>query len=336
VDTILIVARIGLAGVFTVAAVAKLADRRGSREALEAFRVPSALVPIAVWALPVAELAAAVLLVFEATAVYGALLALLLLGAFILGIRAAISRGEAPECHCFGQIHSRPAGRETLVRNSVLAAIAVLILLGGGGPGLGAWSDGADSDRIVAAVAGLLLLGLGLVALSLWDENRRLRGVESGPPHPEPFAPGDQLPDVLVKTPAGETVHSRDVLASTSRSLLVFISATCGPCHALLPELGQWRKMLEGRLTIHVIAAGDEAENLRLAQPHDLPILLDPGGSASTDLRVLGTPSALEVDSDGRVLTPAAPGAPAVEGLIRAAVKRGDPPPLQVHAYEGR
>ncbi len=47
--------------------------------------------------------------------------ALLLLLAFAGGVARAMSRGQAPDCHCFGQIHSEPAGPSTLIRNAVLA-----------------------------------------------------------------------------------------------------------------------------------------------------------------------------------------------------------------------
>src|SRR4051812_49096998 len=100
--------------------MAKLADLPGSRQALEDFRVPSAFVPAGVVALPLAELTAGVLLVVAPTARSGAALAALLLMAFIIGISSALRRGQAPACHCFGQISSQPAGAETLTRNVVL------------------------------------------------------------------------------------------------------------------------------------------------------------------------------------------------------------------------
>src|SRR5436190_7971658 len=101
VDTVLIAARLGLAAVFVVAALAKLADLPGSRRALEDFGVPSGLVPAGAVALPICELIAAVLLIPASTARAGAVLAVVLLLAFIAGIAAALRRGKTPECHCF-------------------------------------------------------------------------------------------------------------------------------------------------------------------------------------------------------------------------------------------
>ena len=148
-------ARLILFAVFAVAGVAKLLDREGSREAARGFGVPESLAGASGSGLPVAELTAAVLLLFPSTAQAGAILALVLLGAFIVAIAAAMARGEAPDCHCFGALHSEPAGAKTLVRNVILAAIAAFVLVTG--PGASPWGWIADLDTtqtwLLAAVA---------------------------------------------------------------------------------------------------------------------------------------------------------------------------------------
>ena len=108
-----------LAVVFIVAAIGKLLDVEGSRRALVEFGVPVRATRLGAVLLPFAELAVAILLLFVPTARWGALGALLLLLAFSAGVARAMSRGEAPDCHCFGQIHSEPAGRSTLIRNAL-------------------------------------------------------------------------------------------------------------------------------------------------------------------------------------------------------------------------
>ncbi len=67
------VLRLILAGVFALAGVTKLLDRRGSQQSLQDFGVPNGLIPALVIALPLAELLAAVALLPQATAIYGAL-----------------------------------------------------------------------------------------------------------------------------------------------------------------------------------------------------------------------------------------------------------------------
>ena len=123
-------ARLLLALVFAVAGVAKLRDRAGTRDALEGFGVPGNLVRTLAVVVPLAELAVAGLLVPAQTAAAGALGALLLLGVFTGAIGWNLAHGRAPECHCFGQLHSAPTSWRTLARNGVLLAIAAFALAG--------------------------------------------------------------------------------------------------------------------------------------------------------------------------------------------------------------
>src|SRR5215217_821858 len=141
-DSFLLVARLLLALVFAVAGVAKLADREGSRRAIVDFGVPSALAAPLGLLLPLAELAVAASLLAASTAWWGALGALALLSVFVVGISINLAHGHTPDCHCFGQLHSAPAGWKTLARNGVLAVVAGFILWEGydGGPGLSALS----------------------------------------------------------------------------------------------------------------------------------------------------------------------------------------------------
>src|SRR6476659_9245030 len=113
-DTTLLIARLILAAVFAVAGVAKLIDREGSREGLEGFGVPPRLAKPGGIVLPLLEIATAVLLLPVATAWYGGVIALVLLLAFIGGIAYNMTQGRTPDCHCFGSLHSEPAGWSTL------------------------------------------------------------------------------------------------------------------------------------------------------------------------------------------------------------------------------
>jgi uncharacterized membrane protein YphA (DoxX/SURF4 family) len=128
-DEVRLVVRLILAGVFAVAGAAKLADLQGSRAAVAGFGVPERLVgPVAIL-LPMAELAAAALLIPAATASAGATVALVLLFALSLGVAVGIARGRTPDCHCLGQLHSEPTGPRTLGRNFGLALVATLVVV---------------------------------------------------------------------------------------------------------------------------------------------------------------------------------------------------------------
>src|SRR5215217_7912009 len=139
---ILLTTRLLLAAVFAMAGVAKLADRPGSRQAITDFGLPFSLTAPLGLLLPLAELAVAAALIPASTALYGATGALALLLLFIVGIGVNLARGRKPECHCFGQLHSAPAGWSTLVRNGALAALAGLVVwqgYDGAGPSAVSW-----------------------------------------------------------------------------------------------------------------------------------------------------------------------------------------------------
>jgi peroxiredoxin/uncharacterized membrane protein YphA (DoxX/SURF4 family) len=321
-STALIVARLMLATVFTVAALAKLADRPGSRKALDGFGVPPHFVAAAVVALPVAELCAAILLLPSSTARAGAVLGAALLAVFVAGIVGAMRQGRTPDCHCFGQLHSKPAGAETVARNMVLLCIALFVAVAGAGPSFGSWISDHDAAQAALVGMGFVTAILAFACHSLWQENRGLKGY--GPQAATALATmgiGQRAPAFSLQDLDGATVSSDDLLGD-QRAVLVFISSSCGPCAALLPNLARWKEHLAGRLGIHVIAAGDDVELRRLAAEHRIEMLLDPGGSVSRAWGVPATPSGIEIETGGTVATLPASGAPAVEGLIRVALKR--------------
>jgi uncharacterized membrane protein YphA (DoxX/SURF4 family)/thiol-disulfide isomerase/thioredoxin len=326
-DTALLVARALLVVVFVVAGVAKLADMPGSRKALEGFGLPRRLVPAGVVAVPIGELITALLLIPAGTARIGALLAVALLATFAGAIWAAMRRGQAPDCHCFGQIHSRPAGQETLVRNGILGGVALFVLIGGG-PSYSDWASNSSGNRIAMAVLALLVVVLGYACFTLWQQVRRPAAGHAPLPT---VKPGEAVADVLLRTTEGKPVQLSDVIASDTPTVLVFTSATCGPCEALVPELVRWQRALDGRLAIQVIAAGEEATNQRIAEEQGLALFLDEPATALTAHGIPGTPGAVEVGPDGRVRTPPVAGAPAVQALIRTSLTRPDAPALELH-----
>src|SRR5215216_4378348 len=121
-DTALLIGRLLLIIVFAVAGVAKLADRKGSRQAIIDFGLPRSFVTPLSILVPLCELAVAAALIPAQSAWWGALGALALLLAFIAGISFNLARGRKPECHCFGQLHSSSCGRVTTAAGLVRLA----------------------------------------------------------------------------------------------------------------------------------------------------------------------------------------------------------------------
>jgi uncharacterized membrane protein YphA (DoxX/SURF4 family)/thiol-disulfide isomerase/thioredoxin len=326
-DSFALALQLLLAAVFAAAGVGKFLDRAGSRRALAAFGVPAAVVPAAAVLLPAAELATAVALLFHATARWGAVAALVLLLAFIWGIARALSRGEAPDCHCFGQLHSAPAGRGTLVRNAVLAALAAVVVVHGPGTPLDTWVDARSAAELVAVAVGILAAALGAVSLRLWLDNRGLRGdldreraVIAGFPPGLPV--GSPAPSFALKDLHGETVSLEGLLESGRPLALIFVSPSCGPCASLLPELARWQPTLSERLGIGLVSTGSAVDNQGAQHLGLNNVLLQDDAEVLQAYRIRGTPSAVMVSPDGVIASTAAGGAPAIEPLIRVALRQ--------------
>jgi uncharacterized membrane protein YphA (DoxX/SURF4 family)/thiol-disulfide isomerase/thioredoxin len=297
---LLLIARLLLALVFFVAGVLKIADLKGSRQAIIDFGVPSSLASPLRVLLPLVELSVAAALIPLATAWWGALGALVLLLLFIVGIGINLARGNTPDCHCFGQLHSAPAGWSTLIRNGLLACVAVFILLGGwNNPGAGvtsvtSWLEALTITQLVTLIGGLVLLGL--VAGQWWLLMHLLRQngrflvrlealeelVAAGGGVAAPTAPsqnghaqgglpvGAQAPSFSLQGLYGETMTLGALRAQGKPVMLVFTDPGCGPCNALLPEVGRWQQEHAQRLTIALISRGDLEENRAKSTEHGL------------------------------------------------------------------
>ena len=125
----LLVARLLLGGMFTIAAVAKLSDRDGARRAVAAFGVPKAAAAITGSAIIATEFGIVALLL--AAPGYGAAAALIALAVLSAVLLQSLVRGQSVECHCFGRLSSGPLGWPALARNGCFAALAGFVALDG-------------------------------------------------------------------------------------------------------------------------------------------------------------------------------------------------------------
>jgi peroxiredoxin/uncharacterized membrane protein YphA (DoxX/SURF4 family) len=326
--TLVLILRLVLAGVLGTAGIAKLLDQEGSRRALGDFGVPAGAVPVVAILLPLVELATAVALIPQETARWAAVAAIVLMLAFMVGIARAMAQGRAPDCHCFGQIHSAPAGRGTLVRNGVLAGLAAIIVVYGSGPSLGSWvSDRVGSELVAVAVA-VVAIFLAALAVQLWMENRSLRReLEDAEGKLALFPPGlpagTPAPSFALKDLHGETVTLESLRAGGQHVLLVFVGASCGPCYLLLPHLRRWQATLADRLTVAIISTGSEEENQDVIEEHGIEgIFLHDGSQTLDAYRVSGTPTSVLVTPDGRIARSSIVGARTLEPLIRMTLKQ--------------
>ncbi len=137
---VLVLAQSVLAAVFAWSAVGKAAGRArfaDFRDELAGMGLlPRAAVTPVAAAVVAAEAAVPPLLVWPGARGAGLLVALALLTAFAGAIAVVLARGTVASCRCFGGSPA-PFGRRHLVRNGVLAAVAVggLVAVGRGGGG---------------------------------------------------------------------------------------------------------------------------------------------------------------------------------------------------------
>jgi peroxiredoxin/uncharacterized membrane protein YphA (DoxX/SURF4 family) len=345
VSAILLVARLLLALVFVVAGLAKLFDIAGSRRAVGEFGVPERLAAPLGTVLPFVELGAGLALVPTVTARIGALVALALLSSFVVAISVALARGHKPECHCFGHVHSAPAGWPTLLRNIMLIALTACVLaVGWSNPGASAtgWIASLDATQAIGLLAGVGIAGavcfLAWFSLQLLYQNGRLLarieavegrlGVPAATPSTEVRAAnglpvGSPAPGFSVGDLEGEARSLESILSPRRPVLLVFSDPGCGPCTALLPEIGVWQRERVSELTIVLVSRGDATQNQAKAAAFGLSnVLLQEAREIAELYQAHGTPSAVLVDGNGRIASPLAGGADAIRGLLAQAVGR--------------
>lgn len=341
-DVALLVARLVLAAVFAVAGVSKLADLKGSQDAIKGFGLPEALAPSLGLLLPLAELTIAVTLLFGATAWAASLAAAALLLAFVAGISINLARGRKPDCHCFGQLHSEPIGPNILIRNGVLLALAAFVAVEGySSPGTSAtnWIDTLSAVEVTGLV---IVVVLAAMAAAQWyflfnviRQNGRLilrletletQGPSGGEPRELPAqAPtpvfglpvGSTAPGFSLSGLFGETMTLGAFQAQGNPVLLLFTSPSCVPCTALMPDIAVWQRERSDRFTTVMLSAGDiDSVRAKMREHGITNVLLDPNNGIAMTYAFAGTPGAVVVGTDGTIASPVAAGIDAIRDLV--------------------
>ncbi|MDQ2740820.1 MAG: TlpA family protein disulfide reductase, partial [Chloroflexota bacterium] len=296
---------------------------------------------------PLVEMVLALLLLLPLTAWCGALGAAALLALFLAGMGRSMIRGEAPDCHCFGQIHSEPVGWPTIARNGGLLVVALVAASPGPrqtAPGIADWTSHLTTGETVLA---FLILGVAVLVVGQWiviletvRQNGRLLvrldtlvttlaeggAVVSGP-RPASVAPpagppvGSSAPAFALPDLSGQTVALETILATDRPAMLVFTSPDCAPCNALMPDLGRWQAEYSEDLAITIISRGTVEENRKKSAEHGLQnILLQELRELEMAYGVNGTPSAVVIETDGRIVSELATGADAMLRLLNRAL----------------
>ena len=328
---ILVLLRIALSAIFGIAGVTKLIDPPGTREAVKNFGAPDPLAPSLAIALPIVELAIAAGLLFNNTARVSALAALLMLILFVVAISVNLARGQTHDCHCFGQLYSRPLGWPTLVRNLIFALGSVFVL----------WQSGTNTGSNILSTLALLnssewLLLLGVIAVVvgvlIYLQRRQKHLPLETPAAPSGLPLDSVAPPFELTAYAGGTVSLAQLLAYGKPLLLIFTNPTCGPCVALFAEVKDWQQSHREQLTIALISFGTIKENfVNVARNRLGQVLLQQEREVADQYGAHVTPTAVVVNTDGRIASPLAAGADEIRKLLTTVLGNSHPSPHHHH-----
>ncbi len=334
-EIVLLVIRLLLATVFGVAGIAKLFDPAGSEKAFADFGVPKPLAKPLVYLLPATELLIAGSLLFVQSSWFGAVGAAGLLLIFSAGMLYQMAKGNAPDCHCFGQIHSEPVGVTSVLRNVALLVLAAFLAAQGRtGQGLNLVNSNQDIMQFVIGIAVVVLLGAVVFLLKRISEQqtqimRRIELMElvardgssverDGVGHPHEGLPiGAQFPVFEIPDIIGTPISLASLKAEGKPVLFFFVSPTCTPCKALVPEFEQWQRGLGDKVKMVFVSNGKPEENLeKFGENAFETLLLQKDREVAELVRAKWTPTAVLMDRNGRIASHIAAGDTAIRELI--------------------
>jgi peroxiredoxin/uncharacterized membrane protein YphA (DoxX/SURF4 family) len=335
-NNLLFILRILLVAIFGVAGFAKLHDLSGSKKAVEGFGVPGSLAKPLGILLPITEIAIAISLLFVQTSWFGAIGAAALLGIFIAGMTYQWFQGNAPDCHCFGQVHSQPVSPKSIIRNVIFIIPAVvLIYFGKDRQGLDLFNTNnnvlTDSPMTpILIFIGLAVIGLlaavvyflkqiseqqvqimrrieileftahdGTKEVEREDVKNPTQGLTIGA-----VAPEFELPDLN-----GKRFGLKDLLKPQKTTAFFFVSPTCNPCGALLPEIEGWQEQFKDRLNFVFVSSGEAKDNAdKLGGNTFKQVLLQKDREVAELFKAQWTPTVVLVSPEGRIASHLAAG----------------------------
>ena len=301
-------------GIFGIAGITKLLDQRGTREAVVNFGAPRSLAPAIALVLPLAELSIAAGLLFSTSVWWSALAALLVLGLFIFAISVNLLRGQTHDCHCFGQLYSRPLGWPTLVRNIVFTIAAVFLIQQATGNSiptlvevLGAWQLTVLMAAFVAVVG---------VAIYL-----QRRATNKAPSEVDGLPIDAVAPNFELEAYSGGTQSLSELLEFGKPLLLLFTNPKCSPCLVLFEEIKDWQDSHQDQLTIALLTRGTIKENfVNIARNGLGHVLFQGEHQVAEKYQARSTPSAVMINTNGRIASPIAGGAEEIRKLLQTFV----------------
>src|SRR5262249_52323915 len=129
----------------------------------------------------------------------------------------------------------------------------------------------------------------------------------------QPVRIGNDIPEFALHDIKGREITS-DYFKG-KQTLVTFWSTTCPHCVNMMDDLTEWdRTRGNDEPELVVFSDGDKAahEEIELSSP----IILDEGYKTANKLGMFGTPSAILVNEDGKIVSETAIGAPDIWSLV--------------------
>ncbi|MEZ5344012.1 MAG: thioredoxin fold domain-containing protein [Pyrinomonadaceae bacterium] len=340
-DILLLTIRLFLFGIFALAGIGKLLDPEGSRKAVREFGVPDGISkPVAIL-LPITEIAVAILLLPVQVSWFGAIGGGALMLIFIGGMLWQMWQGNAPDCHCFGQIHSEPVSIKSLLRNAAFVVLALFLIFQGRenqGYDLFNPANEFSETNAMQIIIGIAVLGfltaivyfLNKISGQQVQIMRRIEVLElishdggkeveredvKDPAFGLPIGasvPAFEIADIYGKKTGFETI-----LPAGKPSLMFFVSPSCNPCEALKPEIVEWQKELNDKVNFVFVSSGKSKDNEKKFPESEFGrIYLQKENEIADLLRAEWTPTALFIASDRSIASRPAAGDSAIRELI--------------------
>lgn len=302
VETLLLGSIILVSFVLLVSGAAKLADPRGTHDALVALRIPARRLHRALAVgLPLVELllAVALWLPWPPLPLIAVGLSVCAFAAFTLVIARALRFDEPVSCACFGTLGSPSVTLRTLIRTLILVLVAALGVAGAA-TGAAPAAVLATSAGSVVATALLVVLTAAVAVLALGTSPE----VKTGTDEPEAADleyVATPLPFGQLRDADGATLALHEVVA-TEAHLLVFLSTTCGPCLRMLDQLAALRERVSPTVQIDVVVSRPIVQLEETVRHRAHPGLWeDPESNVARTFGISGRPAAVLLGADGTV-----------------------------------
>jgi peroxiredoxin len=180
----------------------------------------------------------------------------------------------------------------------------------------------AESYAVPATPSAVVIAADGTIVSAVHAGEEEIRALVTADRHPSAdvvlpvhhsgAAAGQTAPDPTLRTLDGKLVRLSQELPE-GESLIVFWNPDCGFCERMLTAL---RDLDAGTSGLVVVSTSTPAANR--AMELRAPVLLDDGFAAGTAFGAMGTPSAVRLDADRRIVSDVAVGADAVLALAGA------------------